>query len=136
MKLKLGARDGLDVERVQAVRGVTRLPLQVDVNEYWELDEALENVARLSELGVEYVEQPLPSGDSGGAAPLGVAGPDLRRRGLPYGGERAGLRRDRAWREHQAGEVRRHPRGRADRPRRPGARPGRHARAWSNGART
>ena len=67
LKLKLGARDGLDVERVQAVRGVTRLPLQVDVNEYWELDEALENVARLSELGVEYVEQPLPAGDAGGA---------------------------------------------------------------------
>jgi L-Ala-D/L-Glu epimerase len=67
LKLKLGARDGLDVERVQAVRGVTRLPLQVDVNEYWEPDEALENVARLSELGVEYVEQPLPAGDPGGA---------------------------------------------------------------------
>ena len=67
LKLKLGARDGLDVERVRAVRGVTHLPLQVDVNEYWELDEALENVARLSELGVEYVEQPLPAGDAGGA---------------------------------------------------------------------
>ena len=65
-KLKLGARDGLDVERVRAVRGVTRLPLQVDVNEYWELDEALENVAQLAQLGVEYVEQPLPAGDPGG----------------------------------------------------------------------
>jgi L-Ala-D/L-Glu epimerase len=66
LKLKLGARDGLDVERVRAVRGVTRLPLQVDVNEYWELDEALENVAQLAQLGVEYVEQPLPAGDPGG----------------------------------------------------------------------
>jgi L-Ala-D/L-Glu epimerase len=66
LKLKLGARDGLDVERVRAVRGVTGLPLQVDVNEYWELDEALENVGALAGLGVEYVEQPLPAGDPGG----------------------------------------------------------------------
>jgi L-alanine-DL-glutamate epimerase-like enolase superfamily enzyme len=34
----------------------------VDVNEYWELDEALENVRVLAALGVEYVEQPLPAG--------------------------------------------------------------------------
>ena len=61
LKLKLGARDGLDVERVRAVRAVTELPLQVDVNEYWELDEALENVRALADLGVQYVEQPLPA---------------------------------------------------------------------------
>jgi L-Ala-D/L-Glu epimerase / N-acetyl-D-glutamate racemase len=62
LKLKLGARDSNDVERVRAVRGVTDLPLQVDVNEYWDLEEALENVCALLELGVEYVEQPLPAG--------------------------------------------------------------------------
>jgi L-alanine-DL-glutamate epimerase-like enolase superfamily enzyme len=67
LKLKLGGRDGLDVERVRAVRAVTELPLQVDVNEYWELDEALEAVRALAPLGVQYVEQPLPAGDPGGA---------------------------------------------------------------------
>jgi L-alanine-DL-glutamate epimerase-like enolase superfamily enzyme len=46
---------------------VTSLPLQVDVNEYWSLDEALDAVPQLAELGVEYVEQPLPAGDPGGA---------------------------------------------------------------------
>jgi L-alanine-DL-glutamate epimerase-like enolase superfamily enzyme len=66
LKLKLGARDGLDVERVRAVRSATDLPLMVDVNEYWELDEAIENIAALAELGVEYVEQPLPAGDAAG----------------------------------------------------------------------
>ncbi len=66
LKLKLGGRDGLDVERVRAVRGVTALPLQVDVNEYWELDEALEYVRVLAGLGVEYVEQPLPARDPAG----------------------------------------------------------------------
>jgi L-Ala-D/L-Glu epimerase len=67
LKLKLGARDGLDIERVRAVHSVTELPLQVDVNEYWNLDEALENVRQLIDLGVEYVEQPLPAGHAGGA---------------------------------------------------------------------
>jgi L-alanine-DL-glutamate epimerase-like enolase superfamily enzyme len=67
LKLKLGGRDGLDVERVRAVRGVAGdLPLQVDVNEAWSLDEALEALPSLAELGVEYCEQPLPAGDEGG----------------------------------------------------------------------
>jgi L-alanine-DL-glutamate epimerase-like enolase superfamily enzyme len=62
LKLKLGARDGLDVERVRAVRAVTNAPLQVDVNEYWTLDEALDALPQLAELGVQYCEQPLPAG--------------------------------------------------------------------------
>ena len=66
LKLKLGGRDGLDVERVRAVRSVSNVPLQVDVNEYWSLAEALEALPRLAELGVEYCEQPLPAGDPGG----------------------------------------------------------------------
>jgi L-alanine-DL-glutamate epimerase-like enolase superfamily enzyme len=73
LKLKLGGGDGLDVERVGAVRGVAgALPLQIDVNEAWSLDEALEALPRLAELGVEYCEQPLPAGDP--------AGPELKRR--------------------------------------------------------
>ena len=72
LKLKLGGRDGLDVERVGAVRGVTDLPLMADVNEAWSLDEALEALPQLAELGVEYCEQPLPAGD--------WAGPELKRR--------------------------------------------------------
>ncbi|HYY76455.1 MAG TPA: enolase C-terminal domain-like protein, partial [Gaiellaceae bacterium] len=51
---------------VRAVRGVTDLPLMVDVNEFWEVEEAIDNVRALAGLGVEYVEQPLPAGDPGG----------------------------------------------------------------------
>ena len=72
LKLKLGGRDGLDVERVRAVRGVSEVPLQVDVNEYWSLDEAVEALPQLQELGVEYCEQPLRAGDPDG--------PELKRR--------------------------------------------------------
>ena len=66
LKLKLGGGDGLDVERVRAVRAVTELPLQVDVNEWWSLDEALDALPQLHELGVEYCEQPLRAADEGG----------------------------------------------------------------------
>ena len=72
LKLKIGGGDGLDVERVRAVRGVSQVPLQVDVNEAWSLDEALEAMPQLAELGVEYCEQPLPAGDADG--------PELKRR--------------------------------------------------------
>jgi L-alanine-DL-glutamate epimerase-like enolase superfamily enzyme len=66
LKLKLGAGDGRDADRVKAVREVTELPLQVDVNEGWSLDEALETLPRLAELDVQYCEQPLPAGDPDG----------------------------------------------------------------------
>jgi len=66
LKLKLGAGDGLDVDRVRAVRGVSDVPLQVDVNEAWSLAEAIEAIPQLAELGVQYCEQPLPAGDPGG----------------------------------------------------------------------
>ena len=66
LKLKLGGGDGLDVERVQAVGHATDLPLMVDINEWWSLDEALESLPQLAKLGVEYCEQPLPAGDEGG----------------------------------------------------------------------
>jgi L-alanine-DL-glutamate epimerase-like enolase superfamily enzyme len=72
LKLKLGGGDGLDVERVRAVHAVAGVPLQVDVNEGWSLDEALDALGGLAELGVDYCEQPLPAGDPGG--------PELKRR--------------------------------------------------------
>jgi len=68
LKLKLGGRDGRDVERVRAVHDVAAgTPLQVDVNEAWALDEAMDALPQLAALGVEYCEQPLVAGDPGGA---------------------------------------------------------------------
>jgi L-Ala-D/L-Glu epimerase len=72
LKLKLGAGDGRDVERVLAVRAVADVPLQVDVNEGWSFDEALEALPQLAEAGVEYCEQPLKAGDP--------KGPELKER--------------------------------------------------------
>ena len=56
----------------KTMRGVSEVPVQVDVNEFWSLDEALEALPQLAELDVEYCEQPLPAGDSDG--------PELKRR--------------------------------------------------------
>jgi L-Ala-D/L-Glu epimerase len=67
LKLKLGGRDGLDLDRVRAVRDAWPGLIRVDVNEYWTLDEALDALPQLAELGVDYCEQPLPAGDPGGA---------------------------------------------------------------------
>jgi L-alanine-DL-glutamate epimerase-like enolase superfamily enzyme len=77
LKLKLGGRDGLDVERVRAVRGVTMLPMQVDVNEGWEPDEALDNLRELAASDVQYCEQPLnaeemPSSNLKDASPIPI----------------------------------------------------------------
>ena len=55
------------------------------MNEWWSLDEALEALPQLAELGVAYCEQPLPAGDRGRQDAEGaLADPDLRRRGLPH----------------------------------------------------
>jgi L-alanine-DL-glutamate epimerase-like enolase superfamily enzyme len=68
LKLKLGGRDGRDVDRVRAVHDAAAgVPLQVDVNEAWTLDEAIDALPQLAALGVEYCEQPLAAGDAGGA---------------------------------------------------------------------
>jgi L-Ala-D/L-Glu epimerase len=72
LKLKLGGRDDLDVDRVRAVSEVYGAPLRVDVNEAWSFDEALELLPELHALDVTYCEQPLPAGDPNG--------PELKRR--------------------------------------------------------
>ena len=66
LKLKLGGGDGLDVDRVRAVREVWPRTIRVDVNEYWTLDHALESIPQLQGLGVDYIEQPLRAGDPDG----------------------------------------------------------------------
>ena len=66
LKLKLGGGDGLDAERVRAVRSATDLPLQVDVNEGWDVDEAFETLPVLADRGVDLCEQPLRAGDEDG----------------------------------------------------------------------
>lgn len=60
LKIKVG-RDN-DAEILAAVRDATDKPLRVDANEGWrDKEQALEKIQWLAGLGVELIEQPLPS---------------------------------------------------------------------------
>ncbi|HYJ36984.1 MAG TPA: dipeptide epimerase, partial [Chitinophagaceae bacterium] len=56
-KIKLGTAD--DIAIVRSVRQHTDAIIRVDANSGWEVEEALQKIPLLKELGVEFVEQPL-----------------------------------------------------------------------------
>lgn len=60
LKIKLGGSN--DREIIEAVRSATDKPIRVDANEGWkDRREALEKIRWLQTVGVEFVEQPMPS---------------------------------------------------------------------------
>jgi L-alanine-DL-glutamate epimerase-like enolase superfamily enzyme len=60
-KIKLGTAE--DIQIVEALRRHTNATLRVDANSGWKLEEALQKIPKLKELGVELVEQPLAKDD-------------------------------------------------------------------------
>ena len=96
------------------------------MNEYWSLRRGARAAAADAARVLRAAAAGRRSRRARAEAPL--AGPDLRRRGLPHARRRRVLRRARARDQHQAREVGRHPRGGADGPRGAGARARRHAR--------
>ncbi|HET9056023.1 MAG TPA: dipeptide epimerase [Chitinophagaceae bacterium] len=60
-KIKVGT--DYDIEMVKELRKHTDAPLRVDANAGWKLEEALEKIPQLQNLGVELVEQPLAKED-------------------------------------------------------------------------
>ena len=60
-KIKVGFKD--DVEMVAALRKETNSIFRVDANAAWNLEEAMQKIPLLKELGVEMVEQPLEKDD-------------------------------------------------------------------------
>jgi L-alanine-DL-glutamate epimerase-like enolase superfamily enzyme len=58
-KIKLGTSQ--DIEIVRALRQHTSAIFRVDANCGWSADEAISNSGPLKELGVEFIEQPLPA---------------------------------------------------------------------------
>ena len=63
-KIKLGTPDDLAI--MEALRRHTNAVFRVDANAGWTLEEALQKIPRLAELGVEFVEQPLAKDDWAG----------------------------------------------------------------------
>lgn len=60
-KIKLGTDDDLHI--MEELRKHTDSVFRVDVNGGWNLEQALERIPVLKELGVEFIEQPLPKED-------------------------------------------------------------------------
>lgn len=64
-KIKLGRGDD-DVAIIRALRAHTTAPFYVDANTGWTARQTIEYSAPLAELGVVFIEQPLPPGDLAG----------------------------------------------------------------------
>lgn len=62
-KIKLGTAEDLQI--VQALRQHTDKPFRVDANCGWTAEQTIELSGPLADLGVEFIEQPLPRGDAG-----------------------------------------------------------------------
>lgn len=63
-KIKLGT--DRDIEIVRALREHTDAIFRIDANTAWTAEQTIENSITLKELGVEFIEQPLPAEDWGG----------------------------------------------------------------------
>ena len=60
LKIKVGKDN--DEEIIEAVRSITDKPIRVDANEGWKTKEiALEKIKWLQTMGIEFIEQPMPS---------------------------------------------------------------------------
>jgi L-alanine-DL-glutamate epimerase-like enolase superfamily enzyme len=60
LKIKVGKDN--DEEIIEAVRSITDKPIRVDANEGWKSKEvALEKIKWLQNMGIEFIEQPMPS---------------------------------------------------------------------------
>jgi len=64
LKIKLGGGDGLDVERMIAIReSVPHAKLLVDANQAWRVEESLNIIKSLYPLQIELIEQPVIGSD-------------------------------------------------------------------------
>ena len=57
-KIKLGTEDDIDI--IKRLRQATPATFRVDANGGWTANQTIENSLRLAELGVQFIEQPLP----------------------------------------------------------------------------
>lgn len=100
LKLKVGFEPAArERERLAAVRAAVGPGprLRLDANGAWSTDEALARLRRLSPLGIDLVEQPVPPGDLAGLARVRAAGVPLAvDEGLRHAGDLEALLASRA----------------------------------------
>lgn len=73
LKLKLGQEHSLEI--VRAVRAATDARLVADANCAWTVEQALSLIPALADLGLEWIEQPLPEEDLDGLRQIREASP-------------------------------------------------------------
>lgn len=73
IKVKLGQSD--DRALLEAVRSATDVPIRIDANAAWSAKQTLASIPWLQDLGVELIEQPLPSNDLDGLRRVTEASP-------------------------------------------------------------
>lgn len=61
IKVKLGNNGQKDVIRMQAIRAAVgpEIPLRIDANQGWELEEAIQTLQALAPLGIQHCEEPI-----------------------------------------------------------------------------
>jgi len=64
LKIKVGGEEDFPI--LEAIHARTRKPLYVDANEGWSVEQTVEMLPKLQELGVRVLEQPLPREDQEG----------------------------------------------------------------------
>ena len=113
-KIKLGTADDLGI--VRELRKHTDALFRVDANCGWTAEQTIEFAPVLKEMGVEFIEQPLPPEDVDGArrAFEKSALPLIADENCVVGRRRRALRGHVSRHQHQAGEVRRPGGGAAD----------------------
>lgn len=65
IKVKLGRDGKKDVERMKAIRAAVgdAIPLRIDANQGWSVQEAIETLQALAPLGIQHCEEPIPRWD-------------------------------------------------------------------------
>lgn len=64
LKVKVGGKDGLDIERIKAVReAVSEARVLIDANQAWNVDESLHIIKAITPLNIELIEQPVIGSD-------------------------------------------------------------------------
>lgn len=65
IKVKLGKDGKKDVERMKAIREAVgnQVPLRIDANQGWSVDEAIETLQSLAPLGIQHCEEPIARWD-------------------------------------------------------------------------
>jgi L-alanine-DL-glutamate epimerase-like enolase superfamily enzyme len=65
IKVKLGKNGKKDVERIKAIREAVgnQIPLRIDANQGWNIEEAIETLRALSKYNIQHCEEPIPRWD-------------------------------------------------------------------------